>query len=421
MAENHIITEQSETINNKRKSRLRSAGPGIISGSSGNDAGGIATYSSIGAAYGYKLLYLMMISIPMLVVVHDMCARISSTTKKGIGSMIRKRYGARIAIILVIALFVSNVAVVAANVAGMSVALQLITEIDYRFFIIPLTLLVWFLVTKGTYVKVEKVLIGFSLGLLAYIIVAFISNPSLLELLFGTFLPHIEISGKFFLTAVGMIGATVSPYIYYYYTSAELEVSKSDEEMNECRFGAKVGALWCGIVAYFIILTAAAVLFTAGINDINTAHDAALALKPLAGDFAFMLFAVGLFAASMIATAVLPIATAYGITETFGMESGVAKKLDKAKMFYAVFTISLVLGAGLILIGLDPIQTMLISMVISGILTPIIVFILMKICNDKEILGKYTNGRIANIIGWLTVAISAALVIAMFITLVFPI
>ncbi len=415
------MPDSPKPINNEnKKSRFRSVGPGIVAGSSGNDAGGIATYSVIGASYGYKLLWLMFISIPMLVAVHDMCARIATTTKKGIGSMIRKRYGARIALILVAGLFIANVAVVAANVAGMSVALELITSINYKIFIIPLALAVWFLVVRGSYAKVEKVLIFLSLGLLAYIIVAFISNPSLIDLLLGTLIPHIELTGVFFLTAVGMIGATVSPYIYYYYTSAELEAAKSDEEIDETRFGAQIGAVWCGVVAYFIILTSAAVLFTSGIHDINTAKEAALALKPLAGDFAFALFAIGLFAASMIATAVLPIATAYGITETFGMESGVSKKLDKAKMFYAVFTISLALGAALILAGLDPIQTMVISMVISGILTPIIVYILMKMCNDKEVLGNYTNGKIVNIVGWLTVIISTLLVIAMLVSFIFP-
>ena len=438
MAENHNIIElQSNEVrdritkssaedlvianNNKRKSRLRSAGPGIISGSSGNDAGGIAIYSVIGAAYGYRLLWLMLISIPMLLAVHDMCARIATTTKKGIGSMIRKRYGARIALVLVAALFFSNVAVVAANVAGMAVALEMITSINYKIFIIPLVILVWFLVIRGSYAKIEKILIALSLGLLAYIIVAFISSPSLIDLLIGTFIPHVELSGGFFIIAVGMIGATVSPYIYYYYTSAELERAESEHDMNESRFGARIGALWCGMVAYFIIVAAASVLFMNGITNIETAKDAALALKPLAGDFAFALFAVGLFAASMTATAVLPIATAYGITETFGMESGVGKKLEKAKLFYAIFTVSLMIGAGLILIGIDPIQTMVISMVISGILTPVIVALLMKMCNDKEILGQYTNGRLANIIGWLAVIISGSFVIGMPILSVFSI
>lgn len=413
------MPEYPEENKEKKHNKFRSVGPGIVAGSSGNDTGGIATYSSIGAAFGYKLLWLMLISIPMLIAVHDMCARIAGTTKKGIGSMIRKQYGARIAMILVVALFVSNVAVVAANVAGVSVALELITTLNYKIFVIPMTLLVWVLVVKGGYAKIEKILMGLSLALLAYVIVAFISNPSLIQAIAGTFIPYIELSGTFFFTAVGMIGATVSPYIYYYYTSAEIEAAKSDEEMEESRFGAQVGALWCGAVAYFIILAAAAVLFVGGIHDINTAKDAALALKPLAGDFAFILFAVGLFGASVIAMAVLPIATAYGITETFGMESGVGKKLEKAKMFYTVFTISLASGAFLILIGLDPIQTAIISMVISGLLTPIIVYMLMKMCNNKDILGNYTNGKIINIIGWLTVGISAALVILMFGSFIF--
>ena len=356
MAENHNITElQSNEVrdritkssaedlvianNNKRKSRLRSAGPGIISGSSGNDAGGIAIYSVIGAAYGYRLLWLMLISIPMLLAVHDMCARIATTTKKGIGSMIRKRYGARIALVLVAALFFSNVAVVAANVAGMAVALEMITSINYKIFIIPLVILVWFLVIRGSYAKIEKILIALSLGLLAYIIVAFISSPSLIDLLIGTFIPHVELSGGFFIIAVGMIGATVSPYIYYYYTSAELERAESEHDMNESRFGARIGALWCGMVAYFIIVAAASVLFMNGITNIETAKDAALALKPLAGEYCSWLFAFGLLNASLFAASILPLSTAYFVCEGLGWELGVNKKFIEAPQFYWLYSI----------------------------------------------------------------------------------
>jgi NRAMP (natural resistance-associated macrophage protein)-like metal ion transporter len=408
------MENKTESANEKKKvGKLHYLGPGIVAGSSGNDTGGIATYSSVGAAFGYKLLWLMTISTPMLVVVHDMCARIATKTKKGIGSMIRKLYGARVALLLIAALFISNVLIVAANVAGTSVALELITGLDYRIFVIPLTLFIWFVIVKGTYAKVEKVLLAFSFILLSYVIVAFISNPSLVDTLMGTFIPYVEFSAEFFYIAVGTIGATVSPYIYYYYTAAEIESAKTPRQIKEARLGAQVGALWCGIVAYFIILATAATLYTAGIHDIETAKDAALALRPLAGDFTFILFAIGLFGASMIATAVLPLATAYATAETFGLESGVDKTFSEAKAFYIVFTTSLMLGAFLILIGLDPIDTAVLSMVIAGFTTPVLVYLLMKMCNDKTILGEYTNGKITNAVGWLTVGVSLSLVLLM--------
>ena len=407
-----------ELVESKLKNnKFRSVGPGIVAGSSGNDAGGIATYSSIGASFGYKILWLMVIAIPILIVVNDMCARLAVSAKKGLGSMIRKQQGARIALILMLGLFIANTAVVAANLAGMAIAFELITSIEYKLFIIPFAIILWFVVTRGGYAKIEKILLILSLGLLSYIIVAFISSPDLINVLLGSIIPSIELSASFFIITVGLIGATVSPYIYFYFTSAELEKPRTEDEMNEARFDARLGGLWSGLIGYFIILTAATVLFTAGIHDINTAKDAALALKPLAGEFAFALFAIGLFAASTIAAAVLPVSTAYAITETFGLESGVNKKIKQATMFYSVFTLSLVIGASLILIGLDPIQTMIFSMVLSGLLTPIILYILMKMCNDKDILGNYTNNKISNIIGWMAIILSVSLIIIMFSTI----
>lgn len=394
-------------------------GPGIVAGSSGNDSGGITTYSIIGSSLGYKLLWLMMISIPMLVVVSDMCARTSSVAKKGLGSLIRERYGAKIALIMITGLFIVNIAVTAANVAGMAVAIELLTGIQFRILIIPLAILIWFIVTRGTYRKVEKILIILSLGLLSYIITAFIVNPSWQNVFINTFIPHIELNFQYILLAVGLLGATVSPYIYFYFSSAEVE--KRREGIKETLFDARVGAFWCGIVAYFIILTAAAVLFTAGITNIQTAKDAALALKPLAGDFAFILFAIGLFSASMIAAAVLPLSTSYAVSETLGVESGIDKKIKEAPVFYWIFLISLGIGAFIMLLGFDPISIMFLSMVISGILTPFMVFFLIKICNDSEIMGEHKNKRIVNIIAWITVFITALFVVLLFSGLLFKI
>jgi len=407
--DNHI--EESKNHRSGLK-KFRNVGPGIVAGSSGNDAGGITTNTIVGSKLGYRLLWLMLITIPMLIVVHDMCARTSTVAKRGIGSIIRKKYGARIALALTTALFIANIAVVAANLAGMSVALELVTGINFKWFIIPLAFLVWLIVTRGSYAKVEKILLIMSLGLLSYMITAFIARPDWGSVLLGTFIPSIEFNISSIILAVGLLGATVSPYIYYYYASAELE--KKRENIADARFDARMGATWVGIVGYFIILTAAAVLFTAGINNINTAKDAAMALRPLAGEFTFILFALGLFAASMIASAVLPISTSYAVCETFGLESGVDHKPQDAPVFYFVFSISLAMGVAIMLMGFDPIQMMFLSMVMSGVLTPVLVAILLKICNDKDIMENYTNNWIINIIGYAIVAITAGFVILMF-------
>ncbi len=391
----------------------RAIGPGLVSGVAGNDAGGIATGSIIGAALGYQLLWMVFFAVPILVSLQEMTARAAVVVKKGLGAVIREKYGARVALGIIAALLFVNVLNISANVGGMVTALELATGVNERIFVIPVTLLLMFLVLKGSYKRVEKVLLFAALGLLSYVIIGFIAVTSWEQVLALTITPHFVLDPRFIIMAVALLGATVTPYIYYYNAGAEIERSRAfgNRSLNEARIDASFGAVSAQFVAYFIIVVAATVLFSQGITSIETAKDAALALKPLAGDFAFLLFAVGLFSASMIAASVLPLATAYAVSETFGWESGIENPL--ARNFRKVFAITLGLGSLIILAGADPIGMMFTAMLITGMVSPVIIVLLMKICNDRRYMGEHSNGLLSNILGYIAVAVMTAFVVLM--------
>jgi len=410
---------KKKTVWESMKSRFGSGNEvkhALVTGSAANDAGSVTTYASIGAAVGYRLMWLLLLATPMLIAMNDMCTRISNATKKGLGALIREEYGFKIAFILVMVLLISNIAIVAANLAGMAVSVELLTGINFRFFIIPFALLAWFLVAKGGYKKLEKVLLILSLCFLSYIVAALLTNPPWMEILKSAFIPSIVLNFNFFMMAVGLLGATISPYIFYYYSGNQIEQS---HEIKKARKAAALGAVWINVIAFFIIITTAAVLFSSGIT-IDSAKDAALALKPLAGDFSFVLFAVGLFAASMIAVCVLPISSAYAICETLGLESSVDKKGIKGVRFFDIIFIStLAVGAVIMLVGADPIRVMFFSMVISGVFTPFLLFYMIKLANRKDLMGQHKNGPLTNGFGWFTVILTTVLIILMFGGLIF--
>jgi len=403
-------------VKKKKRPFWKVIGPGLITGAADDDAGGIATYTSVGAATQFKLLWLMLLTTPMLIAVQEMCAKVGYVTKKGLGALIREKYGPAIALIAVGALVIANTATTAADIAGMSVAIELITGIHAIFFVIPFGLLVWLIVVKFNYKKLEKFLVFLSLGFLAYIITAFIVNPPWWEIIISTFMPSIELKASFLLLAVGLLGTTITPYLHFYQSGAEVEKGKERENYGETKKDVYIGMIYCNIISYFIIVVAGTVLFTNGITNIATAGDAALALGPLAGQWAVYLFAIGLFAASMIAAFVLPLSTAYAITETFGLETGVSKTIKQAPIFNIIFAVTLIVGASIVLLGANPIQVMIISQVICGVVDPIIIFLLMRITNDKQYMGDKANGRLMNFWGWLTFVVLSIFVVLMFLS-----
>jgi Mn2+/Fe2+ NRAMP family transporter len=391
----------------------RAIGPGLVSGVSGNDAGSIATGSIIGAALGYQLLWMVFFAIPILISIQEMTARAAVIVKKGLGAVIRERYGAKVALGIIAALLFTNIVNIAANIGGMVTALELATGINDRIFVVPVTLLLMFLVLKGSYRRVEKALLFASLGLLSYIIIGFISVDSWGEVIRLTLTPTFAFDPRFVVMAVALLGATVTPYIYYYNAGAEIERSRAfgNRTLNEARIDASFGAVSAQFVAYFIIVVAATVLFSQGITTIETAKDAALALKPLAGDFAFLLFAIGLFSASMIAASVLPLATAYAVSETFGWESGIENPL--ARNFRKVFVITLGIGALIMLAGADPIGMMFIAMLVAGIVSPVVIALLLKVCNDRRYMGEHANSHLSNVLGYIAVGVMGGFVLLM--------
>ncbi|MFH1630961.1 MAG: divalent metal cation transporter [Candidatus Aenigmatarchaeota archaeon] len=400
-----------ESIIDGLRSNREEIGHAIVTGSAANDAGSVATYSSIGAVVGLRLHWLLLIATPILIAMNDMCVRISNSTKKGIGALIREEYGFKIAFILVMVLLFSNIAIVAANIAGMSVSAELLTGIDFRFFVIPFAILAWFLVVKGGYKKLEKILLILSLCFLSYILAALLTNPPWMEILKNTLIPNFEFTNTFFLMAVGLLGATISPYVFYYYSGSQVEHS---HDLKKARRASALGAIWINFIAFFIITTTAVVLFSAGIS-IDSAKDAALALQPLVGDLSFVLFAIGLFSASMIAVCVLPISSAYAICETLGYESSLEKKSSGIRFFDMIFIITLASGAIIMFLGVDPIQAMLFSMVISGVFTPFLLFYMVKLANRRDLMGQNRNGWLSNGFGWFAIMLTTVIVLLMFV------
>lgn len=389
----------------------RSVGPGLVSGVSGNDAGGIATGSIVGAALGYQLLWMVFFAIPILISIQEMTARAAVVVRKGLGAVIREKYGARVALGIIAALLLTNILNIAANIGGMVAALELVTGVNERLFVVPVTALLMFLVLKGSYKRVEKVLLFAALGLVSYVIIGFTSVASWGEVFRFTLTPTFRLDPQFMIMSVALLGATVTPYIYYYNAGAEIERSRAfgNRTLGEARLDASIGAFSSQIVAYFIIVVAGTVLFSQGITSIESAKDAALALRPLAGDFAFLLFAIGLFSASMIAASVLPLATAYAVSETFGWEYGIENRF--AKNFRRVFAITLGLGALIILAGADPVGMMFLAMLVAGIVSPFVIALLMKVCNDRRYMGEHTNNILSNILGYVAVGVMSLFVV----------
>ncbi|MFH1630854.1 MAG: divalent metal cation transporter [Candidatus Aenigmatarchaeota archaeon] len=415
------VKESFPTQSKKKRPFWKALGPGLITGAADDDAGGVVTYSSIGAATQFRLLWLMLLSTPMLIAIQAMCAKVGYATKKGLGAVIREKYGPTVALVAIAALFIANTATTAANLAGMSVALQLITSVHAIFFVIPFGLLIWFVVVKFDYKKLEKVLLVLCLGFLAYIVTAVIANPPWWDIIVNTFMPTIELKISFLFLAVGLLGTTITPYLHYYQSGSEAEKGRGGdrESYDETKKDVYVGMLYSNLISYFIIVVAGTILFTNGITNITSIDQVAFAISSpdALGPWALYLFAAGLFAAAMLAAFVLPISTAYAVTETFGLETGVSKRIKEAPIFNLIFTITLIMGAMIVLLGANPIFVMIVSQVICGVVDPIIIFLLLRISNDDHYMGDKVNGRMLNFWGWLTFIVMSLFVVLMFLSL----
>ena len=383
-------------------------GPGFITANVDNDAGGILTYSQAGAQYGYTLLWTMIPITLALIVVQEMCARMGVVTGKGLSDLIREEFGLRMTFFMMILLVIVNYGNVVAEFSGIAGSMQLFHVSKYVS--VPLcATIVWLLIVKGDYKSVEKVFLIASAFYIAYIITGVVSGPDWRLALGKTIAPpswNVWKDKSYVYMTVGVIGTTITPWMQFFLQSSIVEKGITVKQYKASRLDVIVGSIFSDIVAWFIIEACAATLYVHGMRNIGVPSDAAGAMKPLAGDFAFILFAAGLFNASLFAASILPLSTAYTVCEGMGFESGVDKGFKEAPFFYWLYTLLIVLGAGVVLIPNFPlVPVVILSQVLNGILLPIILVFILRLINKHELMGEYTNSRWFNWIAWTTAVI----------------
>jgi len=380
---------------------LSVVGPGVITGSVDNDAGGITTYSVAGAMYGYRLLWTLIPSFIALLTVQEMNARMGIVTGKGLADLIRENFGVRITFYIFICLLIADIGNTATEFAGVAGSMMVLGVSKY--ISVPIAAItVWILVVKGNYKIAEKVFLIFSVFLLSYVVSAVLAKPDWTEIGKAIITPSIQWDGTYISTVLGLVGTTVAPWMQFYMQSSVIEKGIKIGDYRFTIWDVVVGCIATIVVAFFIIVSCAATLHVNGIQ-IGEAKDAAMALKPLAGILASEVFAFGLFVASIFSAAILPLATAFYVCEAFGFEASIDKKFSEAPQFYTLFTLIILVGVVIILIPNAPLIAITIwTQVLNAILLPIVLICMMIIVNKTEIMEGYTNNKFQNIVGWST-------------------
>ena len=388
-------------------------GPGFIASSAGNDAGGIATYSAAGAKFGYDLIWVMVVSIVPLAVVQEMCARLGAATGRGLLDLIRERFGLGWSLLAMGIFFIANTGVVVSEFIGIGAAAELFGL--PKWLIVPAAAaMLWYIVIFGSYAWVEKVFLAMTLVFFAYPVAAILAHPNWAEVAHGAFVPTVQANQGYLFLLVALLGTTITPFMQLFQQSSTVERGVARRHYGPERLDAYVGALFSNLISITMIIATAATLHRAGETQIETAADAARALEPLAGSAAKILFAVGLMGASLLAGAVLPLATSYAVSEVFGMPKGVSLDFRRAPMFFGLFTGMILFGAGLSLIpNLPVIQWLVAVAVLNGVLVPVILVFILRLTNDQRLMGALKNTRVYNILGWGTFLLITIAVVIM--------
>jgi Mn2+/Fe2+ NRAMP family transporter len=384
-------------------------GPGFITANVDNDAGGILTYSQAGAKFGYALLWTLIPTTLALIVIQEMAARMGAATGKGLSDLIREEFGLRATFITMLILSIADFGTLMAEFAGLATGFQIFNISKY--IVVPIgAAIVWVTVVRGTYRPVERILIIFSMIYFAYVVSAVLARPDWRMAFHDTFYPTLNRSSEYLVMLIGLIGTTITPWMQFYLQASVVEKGITRREYNLSRWDVIVGCIFTDVIAFFIVVACAATLYVSGHRDITDAGQAALALKPLAGRFAFLLFAIGIVNASLLSAAILPLATAYNICEGMGFESGINRRFSEAPVFYWLYTILIICGAGLVLIPHLPlIQVILYSQVANGVLLPLVLTFMLLLVNKPELMGDLKNRRFTNVVGWATSVIMIAL------------
>jgi NRAMP (natural resistance-associated macrophage protein)-like metal ion transporter len=387
---------------------LALVGPAIITSNLDNDAGGIAIYSIAGARYGYSLLWTLVPIIFLLIIAQEMSGRLGLVTRKGLADLIRENYGVRVTIWVMLSLFLTNLGNTMAEFSGWAASMELFNISKY--ISIPIgAAFVWFLVIKWRYSIFEKIFLAICFVYATYIVSAFLAKPKWGEVLQSTVTPTIHFSGEYLIMIVSLIGTSITPWQQFYLQSGVVEKGLTYKDQWANKVDVVFGSIMMGLVAYFIIVACGATLYPAGIQIVG-AEDAALSLKPLAGEYAYILFAVGLANASLFSGCILPLVTTYYICEAMGWEAGTGKSFKEAPQFLILYTVIIILGASIVLIpDLPLIKVMWFSQIINSLLLPVIFLFMLKLINDKELMGEYVNSRATNVITYTATALLSIL------------
>ena len=399
---------------------LAVVGPGFITANVDNDANGIWTYSSAGAQFGYLLLWTIIPTVVALIVIQEMSARMGAVTGKGLSDLIREEFGFRITFFMMIGLILTNFGNIVGEFAGIAGSLELFGLSKY--ITVPIcAVIVWLIVVKGQYKSVEKIFLVASFFYITYLLAGFLARPDWIESLLATVTPPKAVQlrhSNYLYMVIALIGTTIAPWMQFYLQSSIVEKGVTRRQYRTSKLDVISGCVFAVIVAWFIVVACAATLYVHGHHDVRDAADAAQALRPLAGDYAYILFAMGLFNASLFAASILPLSTAYTVCEGLGFESGVGKKFGEAPVFYWLYTILIVAGGGVILYpNLPLVKISILSQVVNGIVLPFVLIFMLLLINKKELMSSYVNSRAYNVVAWATTFILIALTLGFFWTL----
>ncbi len=391
-------------------------GPGFITANVDNDAGGILTYSQAGAQFGHLLLWTMIPITVALIVVQEMCARMGAVTGKGLSDLIREEFGFRITFFMMIGILLINFGNVVTEFIGIATSLELFGL--SRFVTVPIcAVIVWLIVVKGQYKSVEKVFLAASFFYITYLFAGVLAHPAWKDATIATFKPPALRAFRdqaYLFMVIGVVGTTIAPWMQFYLQSSVVEKGVTTRQYKASQLDVISGCIFTDVVAWFIIVACAATLYIHGYRDIKYAADAAQALRPLAGDYAYILFAVGLFNASLFAASILPLSTAYTVCEGLGFESGVGRRFGEAPVFYWLYTLLIVAGGTVVLLipGEQLVRIVLWSQVLNGVVLPFVLIFMLLLINKKELMGEYVNTRLFNVVAWVTTVVVVGLSLA---------
>lgn len=397
---------------------LRIFGPGLITGASDDDPSGIATYAMAGASQGFRLLWMAPLTLPMMASVQFMCAKIGLVTGRGLGGVLKEHYPRPLLYAAVLALVVANVLNAGADIGAIAAGFNLLLPIPPRLLILPIGVVIVVLQVRGSYRLIANIFKWLSMVLCTYIVAAFFAKPNLGEILRGSLVPSFAWNRDFLMLTVAILGTTISPYLFFWQSNQEVEEEiaagrttlaqrkgATKEELRFASIDVSIGMFLSNLVMYFIILSTAATLFKAGKTDIQTAADAAVALRPIAGKAAEMLLAVGLIGTGFLAVPILTGSGAYASAEALGWKRGLDKRPEKAKYFYALIVVSTLIGMAINFTSISAVRALYLSAIINGLLAPPLLILIVLICNNRKIMGNRTNGSMLNCWGWATTAL----------------